>query len=126
MKNKMFYISISFLLLISFFLWQYVFSIYEVEIKVEPKVIYADSNSMLTIEAIPINSFGKEILFREIECNFQFIEGRELVEVIEKNKIIGKLIIKAKNNYGKVVIKIRTNYSIAPTLVEINILKNLT
>ena len=128
MKNKMLYISLSvlFLLIVSFCLWQYVFNIYEVEIGLEPKELFADDTSTLTVKVIPINSFGKRAPLRTVECIFQIIEGKELVDIIEQNQSVGEIIFKAKSNIGKLVLKIRTGYSVAPMLVEINIQKNLT
>ena len=123
--SYIFLITLSLFFLI-FFLWQYVFNIYEVEIVFEPKELCADGNSIVRIQTLPINSFGHRIPFRTVACEFLLIEGKELIEVFENYQTVGKFSIKVKGQIGKVSIRIKTNYSIIPTIVEINIKKNLT
>lgn len=123
----MFYLSITLLFLFLIFLLtrQYIFNIYEVDFIVKPEGIFADTNSVIRIESVPVNSFGKRVPFKYVECEFKIVEGSELVNVIVSNKMSGKLIIRTGNQGGRVVIKIHSNYSLCAAVKEINIQKIL-
>ena len=125
--NPVFYISIFIaILIIGFFVYQYLIKIYEATLKVEPQNLFADNQSIVTISVIPVNSFGWKALFRSSPAEFEITEGSKLVEVKFLDKENGKLILKAKSETGKVVVRIKSKYSLLPMEVEIIILQNLT
>ncbi|MCX6152304.1 MAG: hypothetical protein NTX22_17395 [Ignavibacteriales bacterium] len=116
---------LSFALIFSFLIWQYVLNIYEVDFLVEPKELFTDNKSIVRIEAIPINSFGKRAPFRQVKTEFKILEGFNYIEVVYEDTSKGILIIRSIGQEGKVQIKISTNYSLIPTILEILIVKNL-
>ncbi|HSP88950.1 MAG TPA: hypothetical protein VLN45_12515 [Ignavibacteriaceae bacterium] len=120
------YISIVLIIIIGFFFYQYLVKIYETTVIVEPKELFADNQSTVTINVIPLNAFGWKALFRNSPAEFEITEGKSLVEIIEQNKEEGKLILKAKSETGKVVVTIKSKYSFLPMIAEIIIHPNLT
>ncbi|RPI69629.1 MAG: hypothetical protein EHM47_13320, partial [Ignavibacteriales bacterium] len=106
MKKRKFviYILIPLLIILTFLFYQYFIKIYEATVNVEPKSLFADNQSLLTITVIPLNGFGQEALFRNSPAEFQITEGSSLVEVILLHEAEGKLILKSKSETGKVVI----------------------
>ncbi|MEO8399702.1 MAG: hypothetical protein ABI550_07805 [Ignavibacteriaceae bacterium] len=110
--------------ILGFFIYQYIFSIYEVTYLIKPEKLFADNHSTVSILAEPLNSFGLKAPFRNSYTDFEITEGEELIEVILEDKETGKLIIKAKDKTGKVVIHIKTKYALLPSSVEILIYPN--
>ena len=120
------YISIFIIVVIGFLFYQYIIKIYESTVEVEPKNLFADNQSTVTISVIPLNSFGWKALFRNAPAEFEIIEGNTLVEILQHDKENGKLILKAISSTGKVVVQIKSKYSLLPMVVEIIIEPNLT
>ncbi len=112
------------ILIISFALYQYVFSIYEVTYSIQPEKLYADNQSTVTIKAIPINSFGWKAPFRNAYAKFDISEGSELVSVVTEKSDEGIIVLKAKNKTGKVVVLIHSKYALLPSSIEITIYPN--
>jgi hypothetical protein len=125
MRRKNIYIitALIFLILILLF-YQYVFNIYEVNFIIEPKSLFADNQSILSITAIPINAFGWKVPLRKAAADFEIREGNDLIDVVRNDRINGELIIKAKSKPGKVVILIKPELSILPSSFEIQIYPN--
>ncbi|MGE5399940.1 MAG: hypothetical protein ACM3S2_06035 [Ignavibacteriales bacterium] len=113
------------MLILTYFLKQYIFNIYEVGFNLSPKVLYADNRSTAKIEAIPLNAFGIRAPFRTISASFEVIEGKGLIEIISNDNSNGTLLFKAGNTPGKVVVQIKSEFSLMPMLVEIQILSTL-
>ena len=107
-----------------FLIYHFVFSIYEVTYKTGSNRIYADNESVVEINAIPVNSFGVRAPFRKVYAGFIIKEGAELVEVIKKDEETGKIILKSKAKTGIVIIHINSKYAILPTEIQINIIPN--
>jgi SNF family Na+-dependent transporter len=105
-RSEIYLIFILIVLFAGFSSYHYIFSIYEVTYKVTPDKLYADNNSTLIIEAVPINSFGWKAPFRKTFSEFTFNEGKELVEIIFKDNSNGILKLRAKEKSGKVSITI--------------------
>ncbi len=112
------------LLIISFALYQYVFSIYEVTYSVMPEKLYADNQSTVTIEVIPINSFGWKAPLRNAYARFDITEGGDLINIISEKQVEGSLTLQAKNKTGKVVVLIHSKYALLPSSIEITIYPN--
>ena len=108
----------------AFFLYMYVFNIYEVEVSVNPRELFADGKSTLKIEAVPLNSFGKRAPFRNVSAEFNFTEGSDLVSVITRDEKNGVIVLKAKFTPGKVEVMVKPEKSLLPSLVEIQINPN--
>lgn len=126
MQIKLIYLIISIIIIIlAIAVWQYVLAVYEVRFEVNPNQLYADNESELIIEAVPINSLGFRAPFRYAEINYNFEFGNNLVEV-EEYLEEGKLKVKAKDRDGIVSIFIKSTYSLMPTKIEIIINSNFT
>ena len=124
-RNKIYIIIFLSIAIIGLFLYQYVLNIYEVEIHVNPQNLYADNQSTLTINAIPINSFGMKAPFRDSPATFEIREGKDLVEIVTENEQQGFLTLQSKNRTGKVIVFVKPKYALLPSSVEIEILPNL-
>lgn len=122
MKAKQFiYLLLSVFLLLLVLGYYFLCNIYEVEVKKYPTFLYAETNSMLTIEVIPINALGTKAWFRTVRVEFDIIEGKELIKVQKMDLENGILFIKSKARTGKVGIKIFSKYSLLPQYVEVEI-----
>lgn len=104
--------------------YMYIFNIYEVEISVTPKELFADYHSTVVIRAVPLNSFGKKIYFRKASAEFEIKEGKDLITIEKLNKADGILVIKAKDRTGNVSILVKPEKSLLPSLVQIPIKPN--
>ncbi len=111
-------------LITGFFAYTYLFKIYEVEIIVTPKELYADNQSNITIQTYPINSFGKRILFRTISAKFEITEGKELVLIKKLDIKKGLMVLKAKDKTGSVNVLVTPEKSLMPSLIQIHIVPN--
>jgi hypothetical protein len=107
-----------------FLVYQYVFMIYEVTYDVNPKMLYADNSSTVTIKTKPVNSLGWEAPFRTSPAEFIIVEGSELIEVVKEDNDEGLLIVRAKDSTGNVVIHVKSRNSLLPTPIEIPIFSN--
>jgi hypothetical protein len=127
MRRYQIYLIILLLLAIAALLsFQYLFSIYEVDIRVTPPELYADNKSECIIEAVPLNSFGMKVPFRNSSAGIEIREGTDLVEIIEINEQKGFIRIRAGHKPGTVVIFIKPEKSLLPSPVEIRINPNIT
>jgi hypothetical protein len=124
-RSEIYLILILIVFIVGFSSYHYIFSIYEITYKVTPDKLYADNNSTLIIEVVPINSFGWKAPFRKTFSEFTINEGKDLVEVIFQDNSNGILRIRAKEKPGKVSITIKSNYSLLPSTIEIIIEPNI-
>ena len=111
-------------LIAGFTSYSYLFKIYEVEISVKPKELFADNRSTLTVQVYPINSFGKRIRFRSVRATFEITEGKELVLIEKLNEVEGSITLKAKDKTGIVNVIVTPEKSLFPSLIQINITPN--
>ncbi|MFO7446937.1 MAG: hypothetical protein R6W90_11255 [Ignavibacteriaceae bacterium] len=126
MRRINIYIIVTILLaIIALLAYQYIFTIYEVTFSVEPKELFTDNQSTVTIAVVPLNAFGWEAPFRSSSAEFKITEGKNLIEVISVNNENGVLIIKAKSLPGKVVILIKSKNALLPSPVEIPVHPNI-
>ena len=112
-------------LIASFALYNYLVSIYEVVYRIEPKALYADNKSEITITAVPVNGLGGRAWFRKAPASYEIIEGNDLVEVIRNDKSNGILILRAKGRPGTVSITVKSPFSLLPSPIDIDIYPNL-
>ena len=111
-------------LIAGFLIYSYSFKIYEVEISVTPKELFADNQSTVTIQACPINSFGKRILFRSVSAKFVITEGEKLVSIEKLDNKNGLLVLKAKDKTGTVSVVVTPEKSLLPSLIQVSINPN--
>lgn len=104
----------------------YIFNIYEIDLQVNRTKIYADGQSTIKIETIPINGFGFKTPIRKSFTKFEITEGKGLIDIIKKDERNGIIILRAKYAIGKVVIKVKAKHSLFPSIIEVDILPNLT
>jgi hypothetical protein len=107
------------------FSYLYLFNIYEVIYTVNPESLFADNQSVVTITAEPINSFGWKVPFRNVPAHFQIKEGNDLINIISEDEKKGILKLRAKDKIGTVLVYIRTKFALLPSSVEIRIYPNL-
>ncbi|GEM_PF-2394247 len=105
-----------------YFVWYFVFNIYDVSVEVSNYNLYADDNSYSEIYVYPVNYFGKKVPFREIESNFEISEGENLINVVKKDRT--KILVKSKNLPGSVKIVIKNRFSLFPIIVDLVIKSN--
>ena len=123
-RNEIIIILILIVLIIGFLGYSYLFKIYEVEISVTPKELFADNQSTVIIQAYPINSFGKKILFRSVSAKFVITEGKELVLIEKLNEKDGRLVLRAKDNIGTVNVIVTPEKSLLPSFIQVPINPN--
>ena len=111
-------------LIAGFLTYSYLFKIYEVEISVTPKELFADNQSTVTIQAYPINSLGKKILFRSVSAKFVITEGKELVLVENTDEKDGRLVLRANDKTGTVNVIVTPEKSLFPSLIRVPINPN--
>lgn len=126
MKDKrMLFIGIIVLLaLLAAFLMHYVFSIYEVVYNVSPRVLYADGESRVKIETIPLNALGFRAPWRLAPSEIKITEGADLIEIVSEDKQKGIFVIKAGHKTGTVSIRIKAKHSLLPSIIEVSIEAN--
>ena len=98
--------------LLSFFVWHFLFSIYEVKYKPSINEKELKCNSEISIQTVGINFFGWELPFRKIKSQIKIIEGNDLIKLTQKDNFV---IIKTLNREGKCIIKILPEFSLNPT-----------
>jgi len=122
MEKKTLVISIIIILffLLSFFIWHFFLSIYEVKYNTSLEGSTINCNSELTIKTIGINSFGWELPFRKIESKVKILERDELIVLSQYENSI---VIKTLSTEGEFTIKIVPNLSLNPTKFKYKIVQ---
>jgi len=100
----------------------FLYNIYGSEVRKSPAKLFADPESEMTIEVIPVNALGSKAFFRTSSAEFEIVEGNNLIEVKFKNTKEGVLQIRSKGVIGIVGIKIKSEHSLFPEYIEIEIL----
>ncbi|MBK7868638.1 MAG: hypothetical protein IPJ75_17490 [Ignavibacteriales bacterium] len=104
------------LIIISFLIFNYYFSIYEVTFgKVPEKVKIGDS---VTISLTPVNGAGTKVPFRTSPFEIKFIEGESTVKVINDKSAEGEFIFKTTSP-GNIKLLVTPKHALKPTLFEI-------
>lgn len=105
--------SLFILVVISFFCWHFIFSIYEVKLKnnFSDKRLVVDNN--YEINCVGLNSLGWEIKYRNLDCNFMVQVGSDLIKINNGKK---------ENNFsfstlasGELVIEVNSLFTLNPT-----------
>jgi len=100
------------LLLLSFFVWHFFLSIYEVKYEKSIEGNEIVSNSELTIETIGVNSLGWELPFRTIISKVEIKSGKDLIKLSQNNNSIKINIL---GNVGEFSIIVIPKLSLYPT-----------
>lgn len=100
----------------------FLYNIYGSEVRKSSANLFADPQSEMTIEVIPVNALGIKAIFRTSSAEFEIVEGNDLIEVKLKNNKSGVLQIRSKGITGIVGIKIKSEHSLFPEYIEIEIL----
>lgn len=108
------------LVIISFVVWHFLLSIYEVKFETSNDASILKPNSTLTIKTIGVNSLGWELPFRTIKSKIEIIEGKDLIKLSQMGNSV---IIKTLDKEGNFAVKIYPNLSFNPTVLEYRILK---
>lgn len=111
------------ILVLSVFILNYfIFNIYEVDVAVNPSMVFADTSTEIKLTVKPITAMGWVVPFRTVNAKFKILEGNNLVTVKLIDEEKGFIILKAKGREGKVSIYIDSEYSLFPIYVNIKIL----
>ena len=121
-KVKVFLLAILILFLAAFILYYFIFNIYEIEVTVRPKIVFADPSREIQIEIKPINALGWKVPFRTAKGKFKIVEGNNIVEIIKVKEDVGMFILRSKGIEGTVGIYIESEFSLFPSYVEIHLL----
>ena len=105
-----------------FFSWLLLFNIYEIKVSVNPKTIEIPNNKT-EIRIIPLNSFGKEVLFRKVKAQFFIESGTELIDEFKISDDSSSAHIYVNGNDGIIELIVETNKNLFPTKIEIPITK---
>jgi hypothetical protein len=104
------------LIIISFLIFNYYFSIYEVTFgKVPEKVKIGDS---VTISLTPINGAGTIVPFRTSPFEIKFIEGESIIKVVDDKSAEGEFIFKTTSP-GNIKLLVTPKHALKPTIFEI-------
>lgn len=85
---------------------------------VEPDKMFADNQSTLVIEAIPINALGWRTPFRIVNATYKITEGQELVTIIKTNFANGMIELKTNKKAGNVSIKAFSSKALLPSSID--------
>ncbi len=125
-QNKIFKASviyifiISILVIASFIIWHFFFSIYEVKFSTNVNGHKLLVNSNYYIELLGINSFGNGLEFRRINPQFEIIKGDGIINdcKIQKNK----LTFHTTSKIGYISFLIKTDYSLNPLIFNFSVI----
>jgi len=103
-----------FVLIVLLFGYFFLYNIYGSEVRKSNDFLFADPQSEMMIEVIPVNGLGSKALFRTSSAKFEIIEGNDLIEIISKDESKGTLKIRSLGEPGRVGIKIKSQHSLIP------------
>lgn len=122
MRKKIIIIYLSLFVLIALLLgYFFLYNIYGSEVRKNNEFLFADPQSEMVIEVVPVNGLGSKAWFRISSAKFEIIEGNHLIEIINKDESKGILQIRSLGEPGKVGIKIKSQHSLFPEYIEIQI-----
>jgi hypothetical protein len=101
--------------------WMYLISIYELKYVPSSPSLVTGGNSELSIDVIPLNSFGKKALFRTAQADFFVEEGEDLIDILSASRNTARFKIRSRESEGEVVILIKSKKSLLPIKIVIPI-----
>ncbi|NOX66860.1 MAG: hypothetical protein GXO85_13970 [Chlorobi bacterium] len=114
------------IILLSLFAWLYLFNIYEVKVVVSPEYILAGNTSEVTVNVIPVNSFGSKAPLRSVKAKFQIERGAEIIKDFTINSDSNLVTIKPNGKTGMIVLLIEADFGLFPTRIEIPVVENIS
>ncbi len=111
-----------FFILITTLSYYFLYNIYGDEIMREPQNLSADPTSEMKISVVPVNALGWKAILRKSTASFEIIEGKDLIEIVERKDVEGIIRIRSNGRSGTVGIKIKSEHSLFPEYVEIHII----
>jgi len=107
---------------ISFFIWHFVFSIYEVKYKFGSDPDNLKLNKVYSIKGFGLNALGWEMNFRELHMTAEIEDNNyniKLITTSEKNQVVFETL-----KTGIFTVLINSKYSISQSRLEFRILNN--
>jgi len=123
--KKTFILLFIILILAELKLHYFIFSIYEVNIVVKPKVVIADPSTKIKVTVKPINAMGWDVPFRTVKAKFKILEGNDHVTIKLVDEEDGFILLQSIGTKGKVGIYIDSEYSLFPSYIEVQILPKI-
>lgn len=108
------------LIILGLFSWFYLLNVYETRVLVNPKSLNVNFDSTIEIIVIPLNSFGRRILLRNISTSFEVSSGNGLVKIKEKGP--DRIRLQSLFQTGKVEILVTPEFSLFPSNIVIEII----
>ena len=122
MRKKIVTIYLSVFVLVALLLgYFFLYNIYGSEVRKNNDFLFADPQSEMIIEVIPVNGLGSKAWFRNSSAKFEIIEGKNLIEIISMDESKGILKIRSLGEPGKVGMKIKSQHSLFPEYYGIQI-----
>jgi len=116
-------VSIFIIFLLSFLIWHFFLSIYEVKYLYEFPGDKLRLNSEYYIECVGLNSLGWEIKYRDLENKFEIQNGVELIELLN-SKLKNQFLFIPKRT-GNFTLIASSKYSLNPTQFNFTIIDKL-
>ena len=105
----------------TFFAAFYIFNVYEVKYSLSNKELSED-NPEITIEAIPLNSFGERAPLREAPFAIKIVSGETSIEILDGKTISQKKIrLKSNSISGEVELDLKSKFDLFPVRKKIKI-----
>ena len=120
--TKIFILIFTMLVIMGYILHYFIFSIYEVNIAVNPEVVFSDPSTEVKVTVKPINAMGWDVPFRTVKAKFKILEGDNLVKIKLVDEENGFILLQPIGMEGKAGIYIESEYSLFPSYIEIQIL----
>jgi hypothetical protein len=96
------------------------FNISRIDFVADPPSMFPDGQSTTTVKAVPYNTVGFQIPFKSVRVFYEIESGREIVEVLFRDK--NSITLRAKHETGDVVLRARLAGDIIPYEIVIPIL----
>jgi hypothetical protein len=118
-KIVIYILSVFLFVVILFFWWHFLLSIYEVRYKTNFNNDVLSLNNQYSIKCVGLNSLGWEINYRDLKCNFTIISGNDFIRV-EKTKNKNEFIF-IPHSSGKLIIQTNSEFSLNPSEYHLEI-----
>ncbi|VAX25808.1 hypothetical protein MNBD_IGNAVI01-2878 [hydrothermal vent metagenome] len=117
---------ITVIILLAVFAWLYLFNIYEVKVVVSPEYLLTGNNAEVTVNVIPVNSFGGKAPLRNVKAKFQIEKGEEIIRSFTINSDSNLATIKPNGKVGKIILIVESDFGLFPTRIEIPVVENIS
>lgn len=101
-------------IILSFFVWHFFLSVYEVKIEYVSDSKELSYNSTIYINCIAVNSLGWHLVYRDTQSKLNIQEGHNLITVHNSNEK-NEFVLKTKTEPGNFVLRISSKLAFSPT-----------